>query len=180
MARRRRDRGLIAIALLVWEIYRVVVRRGRADDPAARPAGAGGLACVEVQSLLAPRVPAALLILSDALAIVVFATIGLISHDHAPSAAGYARDALPFLGTWFGAALLSGSPTGHPGRLLATWAVAVPAGVVIRAAALGRDANGKEGAFLLVALVTILVFVVALRSLLALTSAARPARRAAR
>ena len=43
---------------------------------------------------------------------------------------------------------------------------------MIRAAALGRDANGKEGAFLLVALVTILVFVVALRSLLALTSAA--------
>ena len=134
-----------------------------------------------MQSLLAPRAPAALLILSDALAIVVFATVGLISHDHAPSAAGYARDALPLLGTWFGAALLFRLyPAGRPGRLLATWAVAVPAGVVIRAAALGRDANGKEGAFLLVALVAILIFVVTLRSLLALTSAARPARRAAR
>jgi hypothetical protein len=62
--------------------------------------------------------------------------------------------------------------------VLATWALGVPVGVLIRALVLGRSLNGKEATFLGVALVSILLFVLVLRSLLALTPPARPAHRA--
>jgi hypothetical protein len=132
-----------------------------------------------VESTLAPRRPPWLLALADALAIVVFATVGLISHDHGLSATGYARDALPILGAWFAVALgLRIYVVQRPRRVLATWAIAVPVGVLIRALVLGRDLNGKEAVFLLVSLVTILIFVVVLRALLALTPPARRVRHA--
>ena len=41
------------------------------------------------------------------------------------------------------------------GRLAATWAVGVPAAVLVRALVLGRTLGGKEAAFLVVSLVTI-------------------------
>src|SRR5262249_35026948 len=50
-----------------------------------------------------------LLPLADALGILTFATVGLLSHDHALSLSGYARDALPVLGGWFAAALVFGA-----------------------------------------------------------------------
>jgi len=120
-----------------------------------------------------------LLALSDTIAILVFATVGLLSHDHGLSATGYARDALPILGAWFAVALLLRTyVTQRPRRVLATWALGVPVGVLIRALVLGRSLNGKEATFLGVALVSILLFVLVLRSLLALTPPARPAHRA--
>ena len=114
---------------------------------------------------LAPKAAAA----SDAVAILVFVTIGLLSHDHGLHATGYARDALPFLGCWFAAALgfrLYTRPS--IGRLAATWAVGVPAAVLVRALALGRTLGGKEAAFLVVSLVTVAVLVTAGRLLLTL------------
>ena len=110
--------------------------------------------------------------LADAAAILVFVTIGLVSHHEALHASGYARDALPFLGCWFGAALAFRLYT-RPGRwrLVATWAVGVPAAVLVRALALGRDLNGKQAAFLVVSLVTIGVLVVACRFALRLLDA---------
>ncbi len=121
-----------------------------------------------------------MLALSDTVAILVFATVGLVSHDHGLSATGYARDALPILGAWFAAALLLRTyVVQRPRRVLATWAIAVPVGILIRALVLGRSLDGKEATFLGVALVSILLVVVALRSLVALTPPARPARRAA-
>ena len=126
-----------------------------------------------------PKRPARLLALSDAVAIVVFVTVGLISHHHGIGVRGYARDALPILGGWFGAALLLRSyAVRRPGRMLATWAIGVTAGVLIRALILGRTLNGKEAAFLAVALASILVFATVLRMLVSLTPPARPARRA--
>jgi Protein of unknown function (DUF3054) len=108
------------------------------------------------------------LALSDAVAIVAFVTVGLISHQHSISATGYARDALPILGAWFGVALVLGTyRTGGWRRLLATWAIGVPLGVLIRALVLGRSLNGKELAFLGVALVFSLLFVLVLRAALA-------------
>ncbi len=125
-------------------------------------------------SRLAPRVAAA----ADAAAIVVFVTIGLVSHDHGLHATGYARDALPFLGCWFAAALafrLYRRPSA--GRLAATWAVGVPAAVLLRALVLGRPLGGKEAAFLVVSLVTIGLLVLALRGAVTLLlSRARPVR----
>lgn len=116
---------------------------------------------------------------SDAAAILVFVTIGLLSHHGGVSLRGYARDALPFLGCWFAAALVFRLYTlGGLGRLAATWAVGVPAAVLVRALVLGRPLGGKELAFLVVSLVTIAVLVLAFRGLLRLlesrTSRAAP------
>ena len=127
-----------------------------------------------VLARLAPRIAAT----SDALAILTFVTIGLLSHEHGLHVTGYARDALPFLGCWFAAALgfhLYTRPSFA--RLAATWAVGVPAAVLVRALVLGRALGGKEAAFLLVSLVTVGVLVTAFRFLLTLLSPrVRPAR----
>jgi hypothetical protein len=104
--------------------------------------------------------------IADALAILIFVTIGLLSHHGDLSLRGYVRDALPFFGCWFGAALLFRLYT-RPGwwRLPATWAVGVPAAVLVRALVLGRHLGSKEAAFLVVSLVTIGVLVLAFRLL---------------
>jgi hypothetical protein len=122
-----------------------------------------------VRTISPARAP--LLALTDAAAIVVFASIGLASHRHGLTAAGYARDALPLLGGWFAAAALFGLYRGGGIRaLLATWAVGVPLGVLVRALALGRALDGKQAAFLGVALTFILLLVLALRTALSLGS----------
>jgi len=127
---------------------------------------------------LTPRAAAA----SDAAAILVFVTIGLLSHEHGLHATGYARDAIPFLGCWFAAALgfrLYSRPSFA--RLAATWAVGVPAAVLVRALVLGRSLGRKEAAFLIVSLVTVGVLVTAFRLVLTLLSSrARPARSGSR
>src|SRR5712671_4836611 len=110
---------------------------------------------------MAPRLLAA----SDALAIVAFVTVGLVSHEHGVGATGYARDALPILGAWFGVAALLGTyRDGSLRRLLATWAIAVPVGVLVRGLVLGRSPDSDQVVFLGVALVFSLLFVLALRS----------------
>ena len=114
--------------------------------------------------MFAPSIRPALLAASDGLAIVVFVSIGLLSHARGITAAGYAHDALPLLGGWFAAGLLFGAyrrPT--PRALLATWAVGVPLGVLIRALVLGRSLDGDQAAFLGVALCFTLLFVLSLR-----------------
>ena len=115
---------------------------------------------------------------ADALAILVFVTIGLLSHHGDLSLRGYARDALPFLGCWFGAALLFRLYS-RPGwwRLAATWAVGVPAAVLVRALALGHHLGSKEVAFLAVSLVTIGVLVLVLRLLSSRALRASPSPR---
>ena len=110
-----------------------------------------------------------LLPVADALGIVVFATVGLLSHDHALSATGYARDALPVLGGWFAAALAFGAYRRPSWRmLLATWIVGVPVGIAIRALVLGRAFDGDQAIFLGIALAFTLLFVLALRTALRL------------
>ena len=102
----------------------------------------------------------------DAAAILAFVTVGLLSHHGGVSLRGYARDAIPFLGCWFAAAAVFGLYTrGGLRPLVATWAVAVPAAVLIRSLVLGRALDGKEAAFLAVSLVTIGVLVGGLRLL---------------
>jgi hypothetical protein len=107
---------------------------------------------------------------SDAVALVVFAVVGLLSHHGTVTAAGLAHDALPLLAGWFAAALVFRLYT-RPSvtRLLATWACGVTAGVLLRALVLGRPLNGHEAAFLGVALSFTLLFVVALRLAVAAT-----------
>jgi hypothetical protein len=118
---------------------------------------------------------------ADAFAIVVFVTIGLLSHHGGVSLRGYARDLLPFLGLWFAAAAAFGlySEAGCR-RLVATWAIGVPAAVLVRALVLGHSLNGKEAAFLGVSLVTIAVLVSLTRLCLRVLPSAPSSRRSGR
>jgi hypothetical protein len=103
-----------------------------------------------------------LLPLADALGILTFATVGLLSHDHV-------RDALPVLGGWFAAALVFGAYRNPSTRtLLLTWIVGVPLGILVRALALGRDLDGDQAVFLGISLAFTLLFVLAWRAVLGL------------
>lgn len=102
----------------------------------------------------------------DAVALVAFAVVGLLSHDGAVSGRGLARDALPLLAGWFAAAAALGLYTRPaPARLAGTWLVGVSGGVAVRAAVLGHTNVGKEAAFLGVSLAFTLLFVLAARML---------------
>jgi hypothetical protein len=107
--------------------------------------------------------PRRLAIAADAAAIVLFAIVGMLSHGAAASA--FARDALPLLGGWFAAALVTRLYV-QPSlpRLLVTWIVGITAGVLVRALILGRDLDGHQAAFLATSLVFTLLFVLALRA----------------
>jgi hypothetical protein len=121
-----------------------------------------------------PRLPPRLAAASDTAAILVFVTIGHLSHRRGLGPAGYARDAQPLLGCWFAAALACGLYT-RPGsrRLPLTWAIAVPAAVLVRALLLGRQLGGSEATFLAVSLVMIGILVLGLRAALTLRLARR-------
>jgi hypothetical protein len=122
-----------------------------------------------VRLTVTPNRPPRVLALADGAALVLFSVVGLLSHDGTVSAAGLARDALPLLAGWFAAALLFRTYRRRSVRtLLLTWIVGVPLGVAVRALALGRAFDGREAAFLGVALTFTLVFVVALRVVLGL------------
>ena len=85
------------------------------------------------------------LVVGGAFAIVVFATIGQLSHDHHVSLGGYAADVLPLLGAWIVLARVTG-------RFVPTWLGGVTIGVVIRMIVLGHY-RWSELAFLAVSLV---------------------------
>ncbi len=80
-------------------------------------------------------------------AIVVFATIGQLSHHGGVSAGGYAADVLPFAVCWVVLARWTG-------RFLPTWLGGVTLGVAIRMVVLGHE-RFSELSFLVVALVVI-------------------------
>jgi hypothetical protein len=94
---------------------------------------------------------------ADALAILLFVTIGQFSHRGGVSAAGYAEDALPFLVAWFAAFRVFG------GRFLPTWLVGVTLGVAIRAVVLSHYRFG-ELSFWLVSLVFVGAVALTLRA----------------
>jgi hypothetical protein len=117
-------------------------------------------------------------ILADAVALLVFVTVGLLTHHGGVSAAGYARDALPLLGCWFAAAAAFGlyrRPTRR--ALLRTWAVGITAGIAVRQLVLWSF-HGDDLVFLVVALCFTLLFVLIGRALLVVTRLSPPARRA--
>ena len=102
---------------------------------------------------------------ADVAALVVFVTIGLVSHHHG-FVRGYARDLPAFVGCWLADALVfSLYRRAGAWRLVATWALGVPVAVLLRALVVGHALNGSEGAFLVVSLVTIAVLVLVFRRL---------------
>ena len=124
-----------------------------------------------MRRLVFPRVPLWLVAAADALAILAFTTVGVVSHREALPPSALAEDALPLLGGWFAAALafrLYGRPSRR--ALVLTWAVGIPVGVLARAAALGRLDEPRQLAFLVTTLVLSLLFVLAARALVAALS----------
>ena len=85
------------------------------------------------------------LALAGAVAIVVFATIGQLSHEGGVSLGGYAAGLLPLLGSWVAVAYATR-------RFLPTWLIGVTLGVVIRMVVLGHY-RWNQLSFLAVALV---------------------------
>ena len=104
--------------------------------------------------------------IGDAVAIVLFAVIGLSNHREGITVAGLARNALPIIAVWFAIAPFVGTYA-RPGfrTMLVAWAVSVPVGVVIRAALLRRDADSSQVIFGLITLATTLVLLSAWRGI---------------
>lgn len=93
---------------------------------------------------------------ADAFAILLFVTIGQLSHRGGVSVTGYAEDALPFLVAWLAAFRVFG------GRFLPTWLVGVTLGVAIRAVVLSHY-RWSELSFWLVALTFVGAVAIVLR-----------------
>jgi hypothetical protein len=111
---------------------------------------------------------------ADSLAIVAFTVVGILSHRGSLPASALAEDVLPLLAGWFAAAAafhLYERPTRR--SLLLTWAVGIPLGVLVRAAALGRLDEPRQLAFLATTLVLSLVFVAGARMLTGIAAARR-------
>lgn len=109
---------------------------------------------------LTPAAPPAVLALADGTAIVVFALVGILSHEGGVTPDALLEDALPLLAGWSAAAAVFGLyPRPAARALLLTWAVGVPLGVAVRAAVLGRLDEPRQLAFLATTLVLTLVFV---------------------
>src|SRR4051812_32873843 len=107
--------------------------------------------------------------IADTFAIVLFATVGQISHRHGVSATGYAEDALPLLAGWFAAARLFGY------RFVPTWLVGITAGVAIRMVILAHY-RGDEIAFWLVSLAVVGALALATRAAARTATGRRTAR----
>ena len=114
---------------------------------------------------VATRAPRArVLAAGDALAIVLFAVVGLANHREGITAAGLARNTLPILSAWFALAPLTDAYR-RPGlrTMLATWAIAVPVGVALRAVILRRDADESQVVFALITMAVTLAFLLGWR-----------------
>jgi hypothetical protein len=113
----------------------------------------------------------------DGLALLAFVVTGVWRHRGDASVGEVARTALPFLGSWF---VLSPflRTYARPGwrTLVLTWAVAVPAAVIVWALLRGEPWNGDLLVFLGVALAFTLLFLLAGRAVL--VGVARARRRA--
>ncbi len=86
---------------------------------------------------------------ADAVGLMVFVAAGVRAHGGLLTTSTVARDAGPLLGAWCALAPLSGVYRA-PGwaSLLRHWAVAVPAGVLLRQVLLGRPLGGGTAIFL--------------------------------
>src|SRR5207302_4884684 len=104
----------------------------------------------------------------DAVALVLFAVIGLASHHKGLGAHSLVRDAVPVLVGWFAAALVFGAyRRPSVAAFAASWAVGVGGGALVRGMVLGRHVLGARYlTFVGVTLGVTLVFLLAWRGLL--------------
>lgn len=111
------------------------------------------------------RINTFVLALGDAIALSLFAPLGLLTHERGITLDGVLRNAGPILLGWFVVALLVGLYRDYPnlGRLVLTWAVGVPGGIAIRALWLSRDFDESTMVFALVTLAVTIAFLGAWR-----------------
>ena len=115
--------------------------------------------------------PAALM---DALAIVVFVSIGIATHDAGFTLHEISTTAIPFLGAWFALAwALRLYRRPRWSALVVTWLLAIPAGAVLRSALRGGPWDDRLLVFAMVALAFSGLFVVVGRLVLALLERVR-------
>ena len=102
---------------------------------------------------------------SDAIALVLFAVIGLTSHHKGLGLHGLVRDALPVLAGWFVAAGIVGTYRRPSWPLfLMTWAIGITGGVFARGLLLHRHVlGGRYLTFLAVTLAVTLALLLAFR-----------------
>lgn len=104
---------------------------------------------------------------ADTVALLAFVVVGVVDHGGGLALEPLARNAVPFLGAWFSAAVAVGTyRSGGLGRLLLTWVLAVPVGTVVRALWLGRSFDEAFVMFLVVGLGFTLLFLLAGRAAL--------------
>jgi DUF3054 family protein len=106
------------------------------------------------------------LVIGDIVALVLFALLGLISHDKGIGGHGLFRDAFPVVIGWLLAAGtfdLYRQPSWK--RFFLTWVVGITGGVLVRGFALHRNVLGAEYlSFVAVTLIVTLVLLVAWRA----------------
>jgi hypothetical protein len=114
------------------------------------------------------------LAVGDGLVFVLWAALGLMHHEEGVTLAGLVRNAGPILVGWFAAALALRTYA-RPGlaRFLATWAIGITAGVLLRSAVLTKPWNGDEFAFLGVTLAVTLVMLLLWRGIVLAIGRAR-------
>jgi uncharacterized membrane protein YeiH len=107
----------------------------------------------------------ALFVVSDAIALALFAVIGLTSHHKGLGLHGVARDALPVLAGWFLAAAVLGTYRRPSWAVFfLTWAVGVGGGVFVRGVVLHRHVlGGRYLTFLAITLAVTLALLLASR-----------------
>jgi hypothetical protein len=96
----------------------------------------------------------------DALALMLFVVAGIAGHDETSNVLNlFLRNAVPLLASWFVVARFTGAYR-RPGirSMLAIWAIAVPAGLLLRTAWVGSPAGGALLVFLVIGLVFTLLF----------------------
>jgi hypothetical protein len=94
------------------------------------------------------------IVLLDALALVAFAVIGVLSHNRTLDVSSILRNALPLLIVWYALAPLLGTYKPPSWKTLwIAWLVCIPLGVVLRAAILGHPNGGEFFSFLSVTMV---------------------------
>ena len=116
----------------------------------------------------------------DGIALTAFVVVGVIQHDEGLALRGLLRTGLPLLVTWYLVTLIVGTYR-RPGwaTVLLTWAIAVPAGLVVRSVVRGGPWGHGLVVFGGVALAFTLLFVLAGRLLLMAFDAARRSGRSA-
>jgi hypothetical protein len=118
---------------------------------------------------------------TDAIALALFAVIGLTSHHKGLGLHGLARDALPVLAGWFVAAAVLGTYR-RPSwpMFLLTWAVGVGGGVFVRGLVLHRHVlGGRYLTFFAITLAVTLALLLASRWLASLLTRSGGVRRIA-